>query len=135
LKKVSFIALLFLFSSVVFALDFRYTKDISLKKDEQMKILVKYGQYNKLFKFRWTLYKNEGVVILRSYDKIVAQNILYERKNSRSFKVTLKPSVGHSYIAPYFLVKFLKYDFEKDEALFAIMLRDEEYEIQLEELQ
>lgn len=134
MKKVFLLSVFFIFTSVVFAIDFRYTEDISLKKDEQKKILVKYGQYTKLFKFRWTLFKNEGLVILRSYDTIVAQNILYIRKNNQSFRLPLKPSLGHSYIAPYFLIKFIQFDYEKHEAIFTLMLRDDEYEVQLEEI-
>ena len=56
---------------------FRDKVIITIKKDEQKKILVKYDEITKLFKFRWTLYKNKGLVIHRSYDRVVAQNILY----------------------------------------------------------
>jgi hypothetical protein len=59
--------LFFLVLNQVNANDFVQVQSISLKKDEQKKILVKYGSINKLFKFRWTLFKNGGLVIHRSY--------------------------------------------------------------------
>jgi hypothetical protein len=62
----------FVFSNS-YAVDFREKRVITLKKDEQKKILVKYDSFEKIFKFRWTLYQNEGLVVFRSYDTIVAQ--------------------------------------------------------------
>src|SRR3989339_563071 len=76
--------------SFIFASDLVETKEILLKKDVQKKILVKYADKEKLFKFRWTLYKNGGLVVFRSYDKIVAQNVLYLRHENQSFRVELK---------------------------------------------
>ena len=74
-----FFLVLTIISSTSYTLDFKQTTIIKLKKDEQKKFLVKYENFVKLFEFRWTLYKNNGLVIHRSYDKIVAQNILYTK--------------------------------------------------------
>jgi len=120
--------------SATFANDFKYIKKITLKKDEQKKILVKYGVYKRLFKFRWTLYKNGGLVIHRSYDRIVGQNILYLRHHNQSFRFELKPRGADAYNVPYILVKFKKFDFEKKEALFELFLSDDKNQIELEYL-
>jgi len=124
-----------LFFSVAYTLDFKQTKIIKLKKDEQKKILVKYENFIKTFEFRWTLYKNGGLVILRSYDKIVSQNILYKRYKNNSFRLELK-SRGKSkrYSVPYLLVKFEDFDYKTFEATFKILLYDDTGKVSLKDL-
>ena len=107
---------------------------VSLKKDEQKKILVKYGDITKLFKFRWTLYKNEGLIIHRSYDKIVAQNILYLRTKNRSFRLELQPRGSGHFNPPYILVKFKEFNYESRKATFELFLFDKDLEIVLKHL-
>ena len=124
-----------LFLSTISANDFAQKLEISLKKDEQKKILVKYDSIEKLFKLRWTLYHNNGLVVLRSYDKIVAQNVLYLRGKNQSFLLELSPSGRDYYNPPYFLVKFKDFNYEKKEAIFEIFLSDKNLQIEFEELQ
>jgi len=128
-----FIALGLLFS-ITFANEFRDMTKISLKKDEQKKILVKYGKYERLIKFRWTLYVNEGLVLFRSYDKVVAQNILYLNTRNQSFKVELKTRGADLYSVPYLLVKFKEFDYEKNEAIFEIFLSDKRNQLEIKYL-
>lgn len=109
-------------------------KKISLKKDEQKEILVKYDLFKKLFKFRWTLYKNGGLVIFRSYDKIVAQNVLYLRHQNQSFRFALKSRSVDTYNVPYMLVKFKKFNEETQTADFELFLSDNDSKITLEYL-
>lgn len=120
--------------STIIANNFTQTLEISLKKDEQKKILVKYDSIEKLFKFRWTLYHNNGLVILRSYDKIVAQNVLYLRGRNQSFLLELSPRGRDYYNPPYFLVTFKKFDYETKTAYFDIHLSDKDLQIEFEEL-
>ncbi|NCO01510.1 MAG: hypothetical protein GW906_06750 [Epsilonproteobacteria bacterium] len=120
--------------STMLEADFIDVKVIKLKKDEQKKILVKYDSKEKLFQFRWTLYKNDGLVVFRSYDKIVAQNILYIRNKNQSFRFYLKPKGGKSYDVPYVLVKFKAFDYETNEATFELYLSDKNMQISLKYL-
>jgi hypothetical protein len=113
---------------------FRDKSIITLKKDEQKKILVKYDDITKLFKFRWTLYKNRGLVIHRSYDKVVAQNILYLESRNESFRVELKPKGADFYNVPYILVKFKEFKYKTHEAVFELYLSDREMKIKLDYL-
>ena len=131
LQIIFFVTLNF---SVINASDFREVKEITLKKDEQKKILVKYGSFEKLFKFSWTLYKNGGLVVFRSYDKIVAQNILYLRHQNQSFRFNLKARGVNSYNVPYVLVKFKEFNHETNAATFVLLLSDDELEMTLEYL-
>ena len=129
---VAFI-LLFIFSDI-YASDAKEIKKIILKKDEPKKILVKYGLFEKLFKFRWTLYANGGLVVFRSYDKIVAQNILYLRHQNQAFRFNLKARGISSYNVPYIIVQFKEFNHEKNEATFELLLFDEESEMKLKYL-
>ena len=128
--RLSRILLVLLFvSSAIFANNYVYTKEISLKKDEQKKILVKYDSKEKLFKFSWTLYINGGLVMHRSYDKIVAQNILYLNGKNQSFKLELVTRGANYYEPPYVLVKFKEFNAQKNEAVFQLFLHDKNSEI------
>lgn len=127
--------LFFLSFNPIFADEFRDVQKISLKKDEQKKILVKYGSFEKLFKFRWTLYHNKGLVVFRSYDKIVAQNILYLRNKNQAFRVELKPTDTSSHERSYLLVQFKEFDYEKKQAIFDISLSDKSTQINLKYLE
>jgi len=126
-----FVAVL-LCNAALFANDLQEVKKISLKKDEQKKILVKYDNKKRLFKFRWTLYVNEGLVVLRSYDKTVAQNILYLNHKNQSFRVELKTRGADFYNVPYILVKFKEFDFKKNIAKFVLYLSDDKEQVRLE---
>lgn len=116
------------------AMDYQDTVSIELEKDEQTRILVKYGNAQRLFKFRWTLYSNGGLVIFKSYDKIVSQNILRLRHKNQSFRVELKTRGASNYIVPYVLVKFNEYDAETETAKFQLFLSDRNSEVNLEYL-
>ncbi len=120
--------------SALHADEFRDIVTVSLKKDEVKKILVKYGSVSKVFKFRWTLYKNDGLIIHRSYDRVIAQNILYLSYKNESFRVVLKPKGADYYKVPYLLVQFKKFDFEKDEAIFDLLLSDKSMSVNLKHL-
>jgi len=123
--------ILLLFSSVTFANNFKEVFKISLKKDEQKKILVKYDNKERLFKFRWTLYKNDGLVTFHSYDKMVAQNILYLNHKNQSVRVILRNDGENFYTPPYFLLKFKEFNQKKSEAKFELYLYDKEMQIKL----
>ena len=131
---LQFFIVLILFSSTIFADAFRDMQKISLKKDEQKKFLVKYDSYERLFKFRWTLYTNEGLIVFRSYDKIVGQNILSLGHKSSSFRVELKARGADYYNVPYMLVKFKEFNYETNEAEFELLLSDKKMQVEIEEL-
>ena len=106
----------------------------SLKKDEEKRVLVKYGKIQKLFQFRWTLFINDGLVILKSYDDIVSQNILYSNHKNQSFRIELLSRGANNYKTPYILVKFLEFDYEKNVAKFKLFLSDDEVRVRVKYL-
>ncbi len=133
----AFLQIFFIFlllNNSIYASDLVVIKKISLKKDEKKNILVKYGSKKKLFSFRWTLFVNGGLVIDHSYDTIVYQNILYLNYQNQSFRVKLKPSGADVFNAPYFLVKFKKFDFKKKKAEFDLFLSDDKNQVEVKYL-
>ncbi len=114
--------------------EFAEMYEISVKKDESTKFLVKYNNYIREFKFRWTLYVNDGLVIFHSYDNKLGQSLLYLNTTNQNFKVFLKQQSSASYEAPYLLVKFKEFDFEKNRAKFEVFLSDKKSQIKLEKI-
>lgn len=135
--KFIFKVLVFIVLNVVYisANEYRYVETIKLSKDEHKKFLVKYDKSEKLFKFRWTLYSNNTLVLLRSYDRIVAQNVLYLKNNKRSIRVELKPRGQGFKNLPYVLIKFIEYDSSSNKAIFKLFLSDKESQVNLENLE
>ncbi|SFV52005.1 hypothetical protein MNB_SM-4-1449 [hydrothermal vent metagenome] len=131
---VRFLMVTVLLFSTLSATEFADMYEISVKKDESTKFLVKYNNYIREFKFRWTLYVNDGLVMFHSYDAKLAQNILYLNTTNQSFKVFLKPQSNGVYEAPYLLVKFKKFNFEKNRAKFEVFLSDKKSLIKLEKI-
>ncbi len=106
--------------------------DISLQKDEQKVFLVKYENKERKFTFRWTLYANEGLVTLSSYDTIVSQHMMFLNNTNQTFKVILKRG-SRIYERVYLLVKFKKFDTKENRAIFELFLSDPRRETQINE--
>lgn len=119
---------------MAFADQYKEMRKISLQKDQQKKILVKYENKIKLFTFRWTLYVNGGLVVLRSYDKQVAQNVLELNHKNQSFRVAVKPRGANNFNVPYILIKFKEFDYEKNEAIFELYNFNNNVQVTLEDL-
>ncbi|WP_345993846.1 hypothetical protein [Sulfurimonas sp. HSL-1716] len=131
IRFLQVILLLSFFSVSINAQLYKTKYNIKLKKDKTEKILVKYEGIEKLFKFRWTLYHNDGLVVLRSYDEAVAQNILYLNHVNQSVRVELKTRAGGFYSLPYIILKFVKFDYQTQEAVFELFLFDKKEQIDL----
>ncbi len=124
--------LLFVSSS---ADEWKPIKSVSLQKDQLERIVVHSGALKKLLEFRWTLYSNNALVILRSYDDFVAQHVLRSHYKSRSFRVNLLSRGKNRMMGPYLLVTFKHFDFKAKKALFDIYLSDDDEQVELKFLQ
>ena len=134
MKFLQFFILLFFFQTMLIANTYRDIVKISLKKDQQKRVLIKYDKIQKLFQFRWTLFVNDGLIIFKSYDDIVSQNILYANHKNQSFRVELLSRGAKYYKIPYILIKFIKFDYEKNVANFELFLADDEIQVRLKYL-
>ncbi len=134
MKYLQFFIFLLFFEVSLNANTYRDMIKISLKKDETKKVLVKYDIIQKLFQFRWTLFVNGGLVVLKSYDDIVSQNILYLNHKNQSFRTELLSRGANNHKTPYILVKFLGFDYEKNQAKFELFLSDDEVKVRVKYL-
>ena len=132
MRKLLQLIVFFLFFSYFAYGDSYKSKDlILLKKDKMEKILIKYDDVEKIFKFRWTLYKNGGLVVFRAYDQIVGQNILYLNHFNQSVRVELRSRGSGMAWLPYIILKFVKFDYERKEATFELYLFDKKGQIEM----
>ena len=130
--KTVFFALLW--SSCLFGAGLIKINEFSLKKDQTKKIVVQYGASQKKLTFRWTLYKNDGLVVFSSYDEVVSQHILYTNYKNQSLKIMLKPKGAYEFSSPYMLIRFDEFLFAKNKAKFSLWLNDNRQEIYIKYL-
>jgi len=102
---------LFLFA---FFINFPYT--LSLKKDQLSKFTVYYDGSTFPFEMRWTLFKNDILVVLYKYNNFPRQVELYKDPPLNTFRVKIMPKNFY----PYFLIEFV--DFNDKIATFKINL-------------
>ncbi|MEA3521949.1 MAG: hypothetical protein U9R50_03165 [Campylobacterota bacterium] len=119
---------------VSFAQEWKTTKSISLKKDQLERLLVKSDGSQRLLEFRWTLYANNVLVVLRNFDDIVTQHALKLNHTNQSVRIELLAHTAYKIKVPYLLIKFTEFDYKKNESKFDIFLFDKEEEIELEYL-
>ena len=121
-------AVLFLLLSIfVHAIDtnfWDYSFQTELKKDEIYRLSVDDTEIVKQLYFRWTLYHNEGLVLLVNYDGHPHQFILYDRYNEDSVRLKIARKVRYSTHAPFLLLIFKEFDFSTRKAQFEILVKD-----------
>lgn len=104
----------------------RTTKEIRLQKDETFEMMVNREGSQRLLTFRWTLYHNDQLIVFKSFDEFVSQHVLALNHHNQSFRVRLLPRVPNNLKIPFLLIKFKRFDHETNEALFEMLLRDED---------
>jgi hypothetical protein len=100
--------LLFFFSISLFAFDplkYWWINDtIYLKKDYPAIYKIFYNNKVYILKFRWTLFKNRGLVMLYNYENYPFQNILYKNYQLNGYRIyiTKQDEVNDPYLMIYF---------------------------------
>lgn len=90
-----------------------FSKEYDLKKDEFKVIKVKIEKSTKYMTFRWTLFKNEGLVMHARYDGHPYQFVLYQKYKRESFKLHVLAQKDARYNEqPYFLITFKDYFYD-----------------------
>lgn len=93
--------------------DWKMERFLELQKDEFYRVGFTINNEQKTLSLRWTLHKNEGLVMHLNYDRFPHQFILYRDYKRACYKVELfKPQQGFVvyYEAPYAMVCFKDYD-------------------------
>ncbi|RAX57923.1 hypothetical protein CCZ01_04655 [Helicobacter monodelphidis] len=132
MKILYFPLLLFLFSIFMWADNWKYQGEVELKKDEIYHLAFQEREVMKDLYFRWTLHKNQGLVMHVHYDGFVHQFILYERYHRRGFKVQLFKHNSRAYTAaPYIWIRMVDYKYDTKTALIRFLVHDGNKEISL----
>ena len=100
---------------------------IYLKKDYPVLYRISYNQQTYILKFRWTLYKNKGIVMLYNYKNHPYQNILYQNFQLNGFKKFI--TFRNSPTSPYFMIYFR--DFNENIAKFEFLIYNPKQNIEL----
>ncbi len=132
MKKTFFILLFCVVA--LFGNELKRVKTYLLAKDEVKKVLIKTKNAQKLLRFRWTLYKNDGLVVFTSFDQIPSQHILYLNHKNQSIRIPILPRGAHDYIEPYLLLRFDEFDFSKHKAKISLWIYDKRSETLLKYL-
>lgn len=129
MSKIFFI--LILFCSTIFAQGWQFEKQVTLHKDQFYVVYITRDGVRKLFYFRWTLNKNEGLVMHFSYDRFNNQFMLYQDRVRDTFKLELFPKDTKEYMPPYLLLKYDGFNYEaksetqpKGTANFSVFVKD-----------
>lgn len=114
--------------------DYRHVRELRLKKDEVEKVMIIKEGSERLLTFRWTLYHNGGLVIHRSFDGFNSQNVLRLNHTNQSIRIEVDMSGRSPKAFSFIVIKFKAFDFERREAVFDLMLRDDDEKVLLEYL-
>lgn len=118
------IVLILLFVSFLQAIEWSYTKEIHLGKDQYQTILVSEEAELRVLKFRWTLFAGDGLVMHLNYNGRASQFILYKHFKKDTYKVRLLPKVSVYLQEPYLYLIFKKFDHATGQAYFDILIDD-----------
>jgi hypothetical protein len=123
--------LLFFFSISLFAFDplkYWWINDtIYLKKDYPAIYKIFYNNKVYILKFRWTLFKNRGLVMLYNYENHPFQNILYKNYQLNGYRIyiTKNDELNDPYLMLYFK------NFKDNVAEFNILIYNPEQNIRI----
>ena len=106
-------------------------KKTSLAKDHFETLWVSGDGFQKRLSWRWTLYKNGGLVVLQQFNKEVSQHLLYLNSRNQSLRIALMSRNETYGMLPYILIIFKAFDFKKNTAEFELYLWDKDEKVEL----
>ena len=122
MKKI--LVLILFVSSIVQAIEWDFTKEVVLSKDQYQTVLVREEQELRVLKFRWTLFAGGGLVMHLSYNGRNSQFILYKQYKKNSYKIDILPGLSAYEMAPVLYLQFKKFDHKTKKAYFDILIDD-----------
>ncbi len=112
-------------------LNAEFIEEFVLKKDETKIINLFVERAHKTLAFRWTLYKDRGLVMHLNYDRNPHQFNLYKESLAlNAFKVELTQTRSTKAQQPHIIIYFVDFDDYKKEAKFRYYLN--KYDAQIE---
>ena len=117
------VAIFVILSTLLFGRYWDSQYEVTLKKDVVSEFQIIDPVRIKNFSFRWTLYINDGLVVLVNYDGYPYQFILYKGHNGSSFQIPLKKKRS------FLMVEFYDFNFQKREAKFRTLFKNSKAEL------
>ena len=111
----------------LFCMDWDYTHIFNLKKDEKARVKIFKNDRAKLsgeLEFRWTLFVNEGLVLLVKYEGFPTQYVLYRRYQRDSVKILIDKKPQKEWLESYLLIKFQDFNLKRDIAVLKVFIKD-----------
>lgn len=124
-------AIMFFCALLVNIANAEFIEEFILKKDEVKIINLFVENSRKILAFRWTLYKDRGLVMHLTYDRNPHQFHLYKESHAlNAFKLPLTHTRSTKAQNPHILIYFIDFDDYKKEAKFRYYLH--KYDAQIE---
>jgi len=130
------IVLYLLLSIYTFAIDtefWNFSTKVELKKDQLYSLSIDDAEIKKRLFFRWTLFHNNGLVLLLNYDGHPHQYILYDSYRKDTIRLKIARKIGHTDNVPFLLLVFKEFDFENRKAKFDILVKDSSNKLLIKE--
>lgn len=112
---------------------FSWERSLSLEKEQLYKARFVVGEVAKDFQFRWTLYKNKGLVLHIRYDKFNHQELLYTDYQRDSFTLPLGRAKEQYSDDPKLLLYFK--DFKEKKADFKLYIEGRGASVESDEIE
>lgn len=90
-----------------------WERELALEKEQVYQAEIVVGSVQKKLEFRWTLYKNQGLVMHIRYDDFNHQEVLYTDYQRNAFKVNLGRDRLQERQAPYLVIYFKEFKNKK----------------------
>ncbi len=94
-----------------------WEKDLSLEKEQVYKANFSVGAVQKELEFRWTLYKNYGLILHIRYDKFNHQVLLYTDYQRNAYKISLGRGNSSQKDDPHLIMYFKEFADKDKKAL------------------
>lgn len=90
-----------------------WEKSLELEKEQVYKADISVGNVQKILEFRWTLFKNKGLVLHIRYDKFNHQVVLYEDYQRNAYKIPLGRGNSEQKDEPHLVIYFKNFSDKK----------------------
>lgn len=90
-----------------------WERELALEKEQVYQAEIAVGSVQKKLEFRWTLYKNQGLVMHIRYDKFNHQEVLYTDYQRNAFRVKLGRDKAQERYTPYLIIYFKEFKNKK----------------------
>lgn len=119
---IAFISFLSINTSYAASPLWSWEKELSLEKEQTYQALIQVGDVQKELIFRWTLYKNYGLVIHLRYDKFNHQFVLYADYQRNAYKISLGKDTQAHKENPHLLIYFKDFIVKDEKAYFKLYI-------------